>query len=258
MRPPQPTVNILIMKAIVFAAGLGTRLRPFTLEHPKALVEVNGKPMLQRVVERLRDAGIREIVVNVHHFADQIIEFIRYHDGFGCDIAISDERQLLLDTGGGIANAAPLLAGEEPFIAYNADILSDFDIAGMIAAHKLTGADVTLLTSGRSSSRQLYFDGDNRLVGWQNLKTGECRPASFSPDGDCHGASFNGVHIINGKALQMMRQHAAAEPVFSITPFYVDNIDKLDIRSYSPEKPYQWYDIGRNETLAAARIGFKE
>ena len=246
------------MKAIVFAAGLGTRLQPFTLEHPKALVDVNGTPMLQRVILRLRNAGIKEIVVNVHHFADQIIEFIRTNNGFGCDIAISDERNLLLDTGGGIAKAADMLDGDEPFIAYNADILSDFNISKMIKAHQLSGADVTLLTSSRSSSRQLYFDNNERLVGWQNIKTGECRPASFHPNGNCHGASFNGVHIINRKALQSLKQHAATEPVFSITPFYIDNISYLDIRAYTPTETYQWYDIGRNETLAAARTAFKE
>lgn len=246
------------MKAIIFAAGLGTRLKPFTLQHPKALVEVGGKPMLQRVIERLRDAEIKRIVVNVHHFAPQIIDFINSNDGFGCDIAISDESSLLLDTGGGIAKAADILDGDEPFIAYNADILSDFDISRMIEAHRHSGADVTLLTSSRNSSRQLYFDNNERLVGWQNSQTGECRPASFHPDAYCHGASFNGVHIINRKALQSLKRRAVTNPVFSITPFYIDNISNLDIRAYTPTETYQWYDIGRNETLAAARTGFKE
>lgn len=246
------------MKAIIFAAGLGTRLQPFTLHHPKALVEVGGKPMLQRVIERLRAAGITQIVVNVHHFAPQIVDFMHANSCFGCDIAISDESDLLLDTGGGIAKAADLLDGDEPFIAYNADILSDFDISKMIETHRHSGADVTLLTSPRSSSRQLYFDNSRRLVGWQNLKTGECRPASFRPEADCYGTSFNGVHIINRKALQLLKRHAATDPVFSITPFYLENITNLDIRSHTPTEAYQWYDIGRNETLAAARTAFRE
>lgn len=214
--------------------------------------------MLQRVIERLRDAEIKRIVVNVHHFAPQIIDFINSNDGFGCDIAISDESSLLLDTGGGIAKAADILDGDEPFIAYNADILSDFDISRMIEAHRHSGADVTLLTSSRNSSRQLYFDNNECLVGWQNSQTGECRPASFHPDAYCHGASFNGVHIINRKALQSLKRRAVTNPVFSITPFYIDNISNLDIRAYTPTETYQWYDIGRNETLAAARTGFKE
>ena len=246
------------MKAIIFAAGLGTRLKPFTLAHPKALVEVNGKPMLQRVIERLRSAGVTDIVVNVHHFASQITDFLQANDNFGCRIAISDESDLLLDTGGGIAKAAPLLDGDEPFIAYNADILSDFDITAMIEAHRNSGADVTLLTSDRSSSRRIYFDRDNRLRGWQNLNTEECRPDGFRPEESMKAASFNGVHIISSKVLKALKERAAVEPVFSIMPFYLDNASRLDIRSYAPAGAYQWYDIGRNETLAAARASFRE
>ncbi len=246
------------MKAIIFAAGLGTRLRPFTLEHPKALVEVNGKPMLQRVIERLRAAEVTQLVINVHHFGQQIVDFLNENGNFGCDIAISDESHLLLDTGGGIANAASALEGDEPFIAYNADILSDFDITGMIDAHKKSGADVTLLTSARPSSRQLYIDNAGRLTGWQNLKTGECRPSDFHPGPDSHPASFNGIHIINQKALRLLTNHSKTTPVFSITPFYISNATTLDIRAYHPTTPYQWYDIGRPETLATARTHFKE
>lgn len=246
------------MKAIIFAAGLGTRLQPFTLQHPKALVEVNSKPMLQRVIERLRDAGITQIVVTVHHFAQQIIDFIDSNSGFGCDISISDETDLLLDTGGGIAKAAPFLIDDEPFIAYNADILSDFDIHEMIEAHTTSRADVTLLTSSRNSSRQLYFDTDGRLCGWQNLNTGECRPTEFQPNNICSPASFNGVHIINKKALNLLIEKYAEQPVFSITPFYIDNISALNIHAYQPRLDYQWFDIGRNETLAKARDEFRE
>lgn len=246
------------MKAIIFAAGLGTRLKPFTLEHPKALVEVQGRPMLQRVIERLRDAGISEIVINVHHFARQIIDFINENSGFGCDITVSDETDMLLDTGGGIAKAAQLLDGDEPFIAYNADILSDFNIKGMIEAHLQSGADVTLLTSHRPSSRQLYFDNDNRLRGWQDLNTGECRPASFTPDNSVTPMSFNGVHIISPRILPLLTARASTQPIFSITPFYIDNAAEIDIRAHCPATPYQWYDIGRNETLTLARRDFRE
>lgn len=253
------------MNAIIFAAGLGTRLKPFTLEHPKALAEVNGIPMLQRVIERLKAAGVTDIVVNVHHFAQQIIDFLKANGNFGCDIMISDESGILLDTGGGIAKAAPLLGNAEPFIAYNADILSDFNIADMVAAHRNSGADVTLLTSHRHSSRRLYFNAaSHRLRGWKNSITGECRPTSFDPDAEdggtriYEGMSFNGVHIISPGVLPLLQQKAAETPVFSITPFYLENICKLDIRSYTPAAPCQWYDIGRNETLAEARAHFRE
>lgn len=245
------------MKAIIFAAGLGTRLQPFTQSHPKALVEVNGKPMLQRVIERLRDASVTDIVVNVHHFARQIIDFLKANNNFGCNIMISDEQHLLLDTGGGIAKAASMLDGAEPFIAYNADILTDFDIMAMIESHKDCNADVTLLTSHRNSSRQLYFDSSSRLRGWQNLKTGETRPVDFIPDGNVTPLSFNGVHIIEPHILPLLLEYAKSKPVFSITPFYIENADRIDIRSFTPTEKYQWYDIGRNETLEKARNEFK-
>ena len=133
------------MKAIVFAAGLGTRLYPLTESIPKALVEVGGKPMLLRVLEKLRDAGIHEIVINVHHFPDMIIDYLRSNDGFGLKIMISDERGHLLDTGGGILAARNYLDDGEPFIAHNADILTDFNLSEMITRHNESGADVTLL-----------------------------------------------------------------------------------------------------------------
>lgn len=246
------------MKAIIFAAGLGTRLQPFTLSHPKALVEVNGKPMLQRVIERLRDASVTDIVVNVHHFAQQITDFLSVNNNFGCNISISDESDMLLDTGGGIAKAAPLLEGDTPFIAYNADILTDFDIQAMIESHKSSNADVTLLTSHRDSSRQLYFDSSSRLRGWQNLKTGETRPAGFTPDNAVTPLSFNGVHIIKPRILPLLEEYAKDKPVFSITPFYVENIGRMDIHAFTPEKDYQWYDIGRNDTLAKARLSYDQ
>lgn len=246
------------MKAMIFAAGMGTRLRPFTLHHPKALVEVKGKPMLQRVIERLKGAGITDIVINVHHFAGQIADFLSANSNFGCDMALSDESERLLDTGGGIAKAAALLGDDAPFIAYNADILSDFDINEMIGSHMSSCADVTLLTSARQSSRQLYFDHGQHLCGWRNHNTGECRPATFHPDATVTPASFNGVHIISPKVLPLLQRQASTNPVFSITPFYLDNCQCLDIRPYTPSCPYQWYDIGRSETLEKARCEFHE
>lgn len=241
------------MKAIIFAAGLGTRLKPFTLSHPKALVEVGGKPMLQHVIEKLRDAGIIDIIINVHHFANQIVDFLNANNGLGCKITISDETDMLLETGGGIAKAAPMLEGTDHFVAYNADILSDFDIRAMVDAHTASRADVTLLTSSRPSSRQLYFNTRNRLCGWQNLNTGECRPDGFAPGNEVNAASFNGIHVISRRVLHLLTEVAKNTPKFSITPFYVDNCRRLDIRSYRPEDAYQWHDIGRAETLEAAR-----
>lgn len=271
------------MKAIIFAAGLGTRLRPFTLSHPKALVEVGNKSMLQHAIERIKLAGINDIIVNVHHFAQQIIDTLEANDGFGANVSISDERNMLLDTGGGIAHAADFLRDSESFVAYNADILSDFSLDRMIATHNTTGADATLLAWERNSSRRLYFDTENRLCGWQNLNTGECQPAGFTPlyspnsaaraerlcmeDSTQHivecnyltplqPLAFGGIHIISQKTLELLVKQSQLTPVFSITPFYLENINNLDIRSFSPTEKFHWFDVGRNETLEQARACF--
>ncbi len=238
------------MKAMVFAAGLGTRLRPLTDHKPKALVEVGGVPMLRRVLERLRDAGIREVVVNVHHFPDMIIDYIRCNDGFGLDILISDERDLLLDTGGAIVKAAGLI-GEEPVLVHNADILTDFSLTDMIAVHKASMADVTLLAQRRSTSRYLLFEEDMRMCGWCNTATGEVRPEGLSVQG-LSPLAFGGVHILSPRAVKTLCGYAGAGMPFSITPFYIDRCGSLDIRAYTPSVPFRWFDIGKPDTLAMA------
>ena len=149
------------MKALVFAAGLGTRLRPLTDHKPKALVELCGVTMLERVITNIKNCGITDVVVNVHHFGDQIIDFLKNKDNFGINITISDERDLLLDTGGGILKARHLLEGDEAFLVHNADILTDLNLAEMIAYHKANGADVTLLAKQRSTQRYLVFGENN-------------------------------------------------------------------------------------------------
>lgn len=241
------------MKAIVFAAGLGTRLYPLTKSMPKALVEVGGKPMLLRVLEKLRDAGIHEIVINVHHFPDMIIDYLRSNDGFGLKIMISDERGHLLDTGGGILAARNDLDDGEPFIAHNADILTDFNLSEMITRHNESGADVTLLSADRSSSRYLLFDEAHRMVGWTNTKTGEVKPAGLKSD-SLHRLAFGGVHVISPTVFGKLEEYRLrVGDVFSITPFYVDYCEKLDMRGYVPSESYHWFDVGRPETLEKAR-----
>ena len=164
---------------MIFAAGLGTRLRPLTDNMPKALVPVAGKPMLERVVLRLKEAGFNDITVNIHHFGEQIIDFLRANGNFGANIHISDEREALLDTGGGIKKARPFLEGNEPFLVHNADILSETDLAALYRHHQESGAEATLLVSERQTSRYLLFDGQYRLHGWTNKSTGEVKPQGF-------------------------------------------------------------------------------
>lgn len=241
------------MIGMIFAAGLGTRLKPFTLNNPKALVPVGGKPMLQRVLERMKGAGISYVVVNVHHFAHKITDFLTANNNFGMEIRISDESTQLLDTGGGIAKAAPLLDRGEPILVHNADILSDFPINDMIAAHSTAGADATLLCSHRQSSRMLYFDEEENLAGWQNLNTGETRPAGFTPDQLMTPLAFGGVHIISPDFLPaFVEQSNGHERVFSIIPFYLSNIHQHKIKAWTPSGSFSWFDVGKPEALAKA------
>lgn len=151
------------MKGMVFAAGLGTRLRPLTDSVPKALVELDGVAMLERVLTRMKSYGIGEAVVNVHHFADKVRDFLREHDDFGMRLHISDESGMLLDTGGGVAAAADWLSGDEPVLLHNADIYTDVDFAEMLMEHEASGVDATLLTGHRATSRYLLFDKNMRM-----------------------------------------------------------------------------------------------
>lgn len=240
------------MKAMVFAAGLGTRLYPITKSKPKALVEVGGVPMLQRVIEKLIDNRVDELVVNVHHFPDMIIDFLKIHDNFGIKIHVSDERALLLDTGGAILKAREYLDGDEPFIVHNADILTDFNLREMIEAHMNSKADVSLLMSKRESSRYLLLDNDMRMKGWINAKSGETKPNGICEDG-LNRLAFGGVHVVSPSIFRKLDcYNNGVGEVFSITSFYIDSCGELDIRGYVPPDDYYWFDIGRPTTLEKA------
>ncbi len=244
------------MKAMIFAAGLGTRLKPFTINHPKALVPVGGVPMLERVITNLRDnTGISSFVINVHHFASQIFDFIKLKKNFGVDIAISDETDCLLDTGGGVLAAKKMLldGSGEPILIHNADILSTVDINEMRRQHEITCSDVTLLATERATQRYFCFDkSNNRLVGWTNLATGETRPSSMEISGAFKLLAFGGIHIISAKVFDNLESYTQ-QLKFSITPFYIDSCNTLDIRCYSPDnRDFKWFDVGKNESLESA------
>ncbi|HEX2532182.1 MAG TPA: sugar phosphate nucleotidyltransferase [Chitinophagaceae bacterium] len=157
---------------MIFAAGLGTRFKPWTDTHPKALAPVHGKPLLQRNIEYLQQYGIRDVVVNVHHFADQVVTAVAESGGWGSNVVISDERDEVLETGGGLLKAKELL-GDEPFLTLNADILTDLDLDGLLQFHRSYSPLITLAVSRRESSRCFLFNGEDRLCGWRNKKTGE-------------------------------------------------------------------------------------
>lgn len=236
---------------MIFAAGLGTRLRPFTDNMPKALVPVAGRPMLERVILKLKGAGFCNITINIHHFGEQIIDFLRANDNFGIDIRISDEREQLLDTGGGICKARPLLEGNEPFLIHNADVLTDLDLNAFYRHHLQSGADATLLTNHRKTSRYLVMNADNRLCGWTNLSTGEVLPPELDYPGEqYHLQAFGCVHILSPSIFRYMEGERWTGK-FSIIPFYIDICREAHIQGY-PMDSENWFDIGKPETLAKA------
>ena len=236
------------MKAMIFAAGLGTRLKPFTDHMPKALVPVAGKPMLEHVINKLKSAGVDEIVINVHHFAQQIIDFLKEKDNFGIKIWISDETEELLETGGGIKKAAPFF--NEPFLVHNADILSNVDLKAMYDYHLTNGNDATLLVSSRKTVRYLLLDDTNRLCGWVNKETLQTKPEDFIYQPEVQKEyAFGGIHIISPTLFKYMDNQWTGK--FSIMDFYLQTCKEAQLGGYIKED-LQLIDIGKPEMLAKA------
>ena len=230
------------MVGMIFAAGLGTRLKPLTDTMPKALVPLADKPLLQWQVEKLHDAGITDIIVNVHHFPDQIIDTVRANQGWGCNITISDERDMLLDTGGGLKKAIRLLMDNEPILACNVDILSNIDIRALIKAYEQTGVS-QLVVSDRQTQRYLCFYEQNTLCGWTNIKTGELKGK------DGRHLAFSGMQILSPEALTLLRQMPRDK--FSLIDFYLHVMDKLPLQAYIPSD-YQMMDVGKIDQIEEA------
>lgn len=229
------------MKAMIFAAGLGTRLRPLTDTMPKALVPVNGEPMLKMVLDRLIAAGYDDIVINIHHFASQIRDYIAANDSFGVRINFSDESDLLRDTGGGIKFAEPLLGAGEPFLVHNVDIDSNLDFGWFREQHR-DDAAATLLVSSRETSRYLLFDDGMRLVGWQNIKTGEIRSPYGSIDPDqCTPLAFSGIHYASPSIFPLMQDFP---DVFGIIDFYLSICRTHVVRGVVPDG-FKVRDLGK-------------
>lgn len=240
------------MKAMIFAAGLGTRLRPLTDTLPKALVPVAGRPMLEHVILKLKASGFDDITINIHHLGEQILDFLRANDNFGVSIHVSDERGKLLDTGGGIKKARPFLDHDgEPFLVHNVDILSDVDLKDFFHHHVASGCKATVLVSPRQTSRYLVFDGQYKLCGWVNKKTGETKPHDFVYDEKRHRClAFSGIHILSPDIFPLMEAPCWGDQ-FSIIDFYLSACRSIDICGYA-EEGLQLIDIGKPETLAEA------
>ena len=233
---------------MIFAAGLGTRLKPLTDHMPKALVPVAGKPMLEHVIGKLKSVGFDEIVINVHHFAHQIIDFLKAKDNFGIQIWISDESEELLDTGGGIKKAAPYF--DEPFLVHNADILSNIDLKAMYNYHLTSSNDATLLVNPRKTVRYLLFDEGNRLQGWVNKDTMQTKPEGFVYHPEVQKEyAFGGIHVISPTLFKYMGDGWTGK--FSIMDFYLKTCHEAQLGGYVKED-LQLIDIGKPDTLAKA------
>lgn len=232
-----------ISKAMLFAAGLGTRLKPFTDNHPKALAIVNGKTLLERNIEYLKSFGVNEFVINVHHFGDQIKDFLRSKNNFDVFIHISDESEEVLETGGGLVKARKLL-GNETFLVMNVDILTDLDMNQLIKFHKKHCPLVTLAVSNRKSSRKLLFEKDMWLKGWKNLSTGE---EIIESEEELNEFAFSGIHIIEPELFDLL----PANGKFSIMTNYMELMKSEIIMGYD-HSGGNLVDVGKPESVLEA------
>ena len=248
------------MKAMILAAGRGTRLRPLTDDRPKALVEINGRTLLEITLSRLRSFRIREVIINVHHFADMIVEYLKKNDNFGMSIEISRE-EALLDTGGGLKKAAYFFADssrpEEPFIVHNVDVLSTIDLGRMVQFHNENQALATLAVQNRKTSRYLLFDDQRQLCGRRSgddQKTELVRSSLVQSAEQLQALAFSGIHVISPRLLAMMTEDGA----FSIITTYLRLAAEGEkILAFRADE-YYWRDLGKPENLAQAAQDLKQ
>lgn len=235
---------------MILAAGLGTRLKPFTDKHPKALVEINGKTILQRNIEYLSHYGIKKIIVNVHHFADQIIEYLDKNNGFGSEVSISDETNEVLETGGGLKKAAWFLNDNtHPFVVINVDILTDMNLDEMIRLHHQANPVATLAITTRSTSRYFLFDENNHLCGWENIKTGEQKISKKS--NQYIRKAFSGIHIISPEIFSLIKFTGK----FSMVDVYLELAKTHTITSFDHSNS-KLIDVGKPESVLKAEKMF--
>jgi MurNAc alpha-1-phosphate uridylyltransferase len=232
------------MKAMILAAGLGTRFKPWTDQHPKALALVNRKSLLERNILYLQSFGIYDVIVNVHHFPDQILEAIKKHKGWGSNISVSDETGQVLETGGGLKKAARYF-DYGSFVLMNVDILTDLDLEAMAFFHEEKKPLVTLAITNRKSSRHFLFDKNERLCGWRNTKTGEEKISIPGPE--LEEKAFSGIHIISPEIFPLMQQQGK----FSIVDVYLELAAAHTILGFD-HSGSRLVDVGRSESVAMA------
>ena len=227
------------MKAMILAAGLGTRLKPVTDRIPKALVEVNGATLLQQTLDHLKNYRINEVIVNVHHFAEQVRDYLDRHHDFGMEITISDESAELLDTGGGLKKASWFFKDGLPFVVHNVDVISDLDLDALQGYHLRSGAMATLVVRERETSRYLLFDDDMLLCGWENTITGEKRITGRKSEG-LRRLAFSGIQIIDPELIDVV----AMTGKFSLTEMYLRLSSEQKIAGFVDRESF-WMDAGK-------------
>lgn len=237
------------MKAMIFAAGMGTRLQPFTDNHPKALAQVNGVPLLERNIKYLQSYGINDFVINIHHFGGQILAFLAENDNFGANIEISNESDELLETGGGLLFAKRFLENEKTFLIMNVDILTDLNITNLINIHELKGGMVTLAVSDRDSTRKLMFNDKMYLKGWKNLTTN--KKTVVGGIFKLRELAFSGVHCVNSEIFTKITRTGK----FSIVDEYLDLMKEDIIIGY--QHTANLIDVGKPESVAEAEKLFR-
>jgi len=239
------------MKAMILAAGMGTRLKPFTNEHPKALANVNGKTLLERNIEYLSGFGIKDIIVNVHHFPKQIIDFVKINNHFGTNISFSDETNEVLETGGGLKKAAWFFENEkESFVVMNVDVLTNMDLGRMIAQHEAERPLATLAVSLRKTSRYFLFDELDHLCGWKNEQSGEQKMSIETKE--FTQKAFSGIHIISPKIFPLIKMKGK----FSMVDLYLELAKTQAITAFDHSNS-KFIDVGRPESILKAEEIFK-
>jgi N-acetyl-alpha-D-muramate 1-phosphate uridylyltransferase len=236
-------------KAMIFSAGLGTRFKPWTDQHPKALAPVNGKSLLQRNIEYLQQYGVKDVIVNVHHFANQIIDAVKKNKGWGSNIIISDETDKVLETGGGLLKARDLFTPGEKFITCNVDILTDLDLGKLVAFHEKHKPLISFAVSNRKTSRNFLFDKNNRLCGWINTTTGEQRISVEAKE--LIQKAYSCVVVFEYDVFR----HMPLTGKFSLTDMYLELARHHTILGYEHTGD-KWVDVGKTESIAVAESLF--
>ncbi len=234
-------------QVLILAAGIGSRLRPLTDTLPKALIPFHGRPLLEWLILRLKGAGYRRMIINLHHHGGQIIDFIREHDDFGLEILFSEEAHLL-DTGGAIRKAARLFEPDHPLLVHNADIVSDIPLHEMELNHSLNSADVTLAVNQRTTSRYFLFDDEGHLRGWENTTTGERQWAAPDHPAQYQRRAFCGIHLLSPQLISAL----PARERFSIVPEYLRLAATYKIRAFDTSS-HRWADLGSPEKIQSAK-----